>query len=270
MADIARSFNDLNFLDHLSTGNSFLHRLDPRVKLLTVMGFIFTVVSFPRYEISSLLPFFFFPAVMIPLANIPVRYLMRKYLFLLPFAVLIGIFNPIFDREPFAFIGPLAVSGGMISFLSILIRFTLTILAAFILVAVTGFNGICLALKRFKVPEVFCVQLMMLYRYIFVLSSEAVKMARARELRSFGRKGQGIKPYVSLIGHLLLRTWDRARRVHTAMLSRGFHGKFYMRRPLALKASDVIFCLAWLFLFIVFRLYDIPAVIGEILTGAVA
>ena len=38
---------------------------------------------------------------------------------------------------------------------------------------------------------------------------------------------------------------------------------------LALKAYDVIFCLAWLFLFIVFRLYDIPAVIGEILTGAV-
>ncbi len=270
MTDIARSFDDLNFLDYLSTGNSFLHRLDPRAKLLTIMGFIFAVVSFPRYEISSLLPFFFFPAVMIPLAEIPARYLMKKYLFLLPFAVLIGIFNPLFDRETILFIGPLAMSGGMVSFFSILIRFTLTVLAAFILVAVTGFNGICLALERFRVPRVFCIQLMMLYRYIFVLSAEAVKMARARELRSFGKKGQGIHSFAPLIGHLLLRTWDRARRVHTAMLSRGFHGEFYARRPLSLKAYDVVFCLAWLSLFIIFRLYDVPSIIGKILTGVMA
>ncbi|MRR14721.1 cobalt ECF transporter T component CbiQ, partial [archaeon] len=190
MRDIVRSFNDLNYLDFLSSGDSVLHRLDPRAKLFTVVAFIITVVSFPRYEISSLLPFFFFPAVMIPLAGIPVRYLLRKCLLLLPFAVLIGIFNPIFDQHPMLFLGPVSLSGGTISFFSILIRFTLTVLAAFILVAVTGFNGICLALERFRVPEVFCIQLLMLYRYIFVISDEAVKMARARELRSFGKKGK--------------------------------------------------------------------------------
>ncbi len=269
MADIASSFNDLNYLDLFSAGDSVLHRLDPRAKLLTVMAFIITVVSFPRYEISSLLPFFFFPAVMIPLAGIPVRYLLKKFLLLLPFAVLIGIFNPIFDQEPLIFIGPFTVSGGMISFLSILIRFTLTVLAAFILVAVTGFNGICLALERFKVPEVFCVQLMMLYRYIFVLSDEAVKMARARELRSFGKKGRGIHSYASLTGHLLLRTWERAKRVHVAMLSRGFHGDFYVRRPLSFRAADAFFIIAWLSLFILFRMVDLSALAGKLLTGVI-
>ncbi|HOI08778.1 MAG TPA: cobalt ECF transporter T component CbiQ [Deltaproteobacteria bacterium] len=270
MADIARSFDDLNLLDRLSTGDSALHRLDPRAKLLTVMGFIFAVVSFPRYEISSLLPFFFFPAVLIPLADIPARFLVKKYLFLLPFAVLIGIFNPLFDREAVLFIGPVAVSGGMVSFLSIIIRFTLTVLAALILVAITGFNGVCLALERLKVPGVFCVQLMMLYRYIFVLSNEALKMARARELRSFGKQGKGFRPFASLIGHLLLRTWDRAQRVHMAMLSRGFQGEFYVRRPLTLKAHDVAFCLVWLSLFAFFRLFDLPAMIGDLLTGVTA
>ena len=49
---------------------------------------------------------------------------------------------------------------------------------------VTGFTGVCLALERFRVPRVFCVQLMLLYRYIFVLSGEASRMARAREMRS--------------------------------------------------------------------------------------
>ena len=165
MPEAARTFTDLNYLDQLSNGESAVHRLDPRAKLLTVMVFIAMVVSFDRYEVSALLPYFFFPAVMIPVAGIPARYIARKYLFLLPFAVLIGIFNPVFDRDTAMFLGPFAVSGGLVSFASILIRFTLTALAAFILVAVTGFNGICLSLERFKVPKVFCVQLMMLYRY---------------------------------------------------------------------------------------------------------
>jgi cobalt/nickel transport system permease protein len=267
MAEATRTFIDLNYLDQLSNGDSMVHRLDPRAKLLTVMVYIAMVVSFDRYEVSALLPFFFFPAVLIPIAGVPARYITRKYLFLLPFAVLIGIFNPIFDREPIMFLGPFAISGGLISFASIIIRFTLTVLAAFILIAVTGFGGVCLALERFKVPKVFCVQLMMLYRYIFVLSNEAVRMAKAREMRSVGKKGKGIRVFGSLIGHLLLRTWDRAQRVHMAMLSRGFNGEFYIRKPLALKAPDIAFVLFWCPLFILFRYFDPASAIGRVLLG---
>lgn len=267
MAEIARAFNDLSYLDIISTRNSAVHRLDPRAKLLTVTVFIVSVVSFGRYEISALLPFFFFPAVMMPMAGIPARFLARKCLFLLPFAVLIGIFNPVFDRQPMFFIGPLAVSGGLVSFASIIIRFILTVLAAFILIAVTGFNGVCLALERFKVPKVFCVQLMMLYRYIFVLSNEAARMSRARDLRSSGKRGTGMGAYGSLIGSLLLRTWDRAQRVHMAMLSRGFSGEFSVGRPLALKFPDLVFTLFWCPLFVLFRLFDLPDLAGRLLMG---
>ena len=52
------------------------------------------------------------------------------------------------------------------------------------------------------------------------------RMARARELRSVRRQRPGLKVYGSLIGHLLLRTLDRAQRIHLAMLSRGFDGEF--------------------------------------------
>jgi len=267
MSEAARTFVDLNYLDQLSNGQSIVHRLDPRAKLLTVTVFIAAVVSFYRYEVSALLPYFFFPAALIPVAGIPMRYITRKYLFLLPLAVLIGIFNPIFDRGPIMILGPYALSGGLVSFTSIIIRFTLTVLAAFILIAVTGFNGICLALERFRVPRVFCIQLMMLYRYIFVLSNEAVRMARAREMRSEGRKGKGMKVFGSLAGHLLLRTWDRAQRVHMAMLSRGFSGEFHTRRPLAIRAADVAFVLFWCPLFVLLRYFDPASSIGKMLLG---
>ena len=268
MAETAGTFSDLNYLDYLSTKESSIHRLDPRAKLFVVAVFIACVVSFHKYTVSALIPYCFFPAVMIALAGIPLRYLLKKYLLLLPFAVLIGIFNPLFDQTPLLDLGRVSISGGWISFTSIIIRFTLTVFAAFILIAVTGFNGICAALERFRVPAIFGVQLMMLYRYIFVLSGEATRMTRARDLRAAGNRKMKSRVYGSLVGHLLLRTWDRAQRVHMAMLARGFNGDFYVRRPLTMKASDFTFIIVWCVLFLLFRFVNLPVMAGQLILGA--
>jgi cobalt/nickel transport system permease protein len=270
MAQIAQSFYDLNYIDTLSCMDSPVHRIDPRAKLVTFIVFIACVVSFNKYEVSGLIPFFFFPAVIIPVARIPARYLVRKLLFLLPFAVLIGVFNPLYDRHILFSLGTLPVSGGVVSFVSILIRFTLTVLAALILIAVTGFNGICMALERFHVPRAFSVQLMMLYRYIFVLTSEAVSMARARELRAVGGQRLGIRVYGSLLGHLLMRTWHRAQRIHMAMLSRGFTGEFPLRRPLGIGPADIAFTVVWCLLFMGLRFVNLPQVLGKLIMGGIS
>ena len=71
----------------------------------------------------------------------------------------------------------------------------------------------------------------------------------------------------SLVGHLLLRTWDRAQRVHMAMLSRGFTGEFHIRRPLKFTAQDAAFTFGWCSLFLLFRLVDLPRLAGSLLTG---
>ena len=270
MAEIARSFQELNYLDTLSSKDSRIHRIDPRAKLVTFMVFVACVVSFDKYEVSALVPFFLFLAVIIPLARIPLHFMVRKLLFLLPFAVFIGIFNPFYDRHIMFSLGPVPITGGIVSFVSILLRFTLTVVAAMTLVAVTGFNGICMALERFHIPKAFSVQLMMLYRYIFVLTSEGISMARARELRSVGSKGLGTRTYGSLIGSLLLRTWHRAQRIHMAMLSRGYHGEFYLRRPMHIGIADIAFAAFWCALFIAFRLVNLPQAVGGVLMGAMS
>ncbi len=270
MAEIVRSFYDLNYIETLSCMDSPVHRMDPRAKLVTFIVFMACVVSFNKYEVSGLIPFFFFPAVIIPIARIPARYLVKKMLFGLPFAVFIGIFNPIYDRHILFSLGTLPVSGGVVSFVSILIRFTLTVLAALILIAVTGFNGICMALERFHVPKAFSVQLMMLYRYLFVLTSEGVRMARARELRAVGGQSLGFRVFGSLLGHLLLRTWNRAQRIHMAMLSRGFSGEFPLHRPMVMGPADIAFTAAWCTLFIGLRLVNLPQVMGKLIMGGIS
>lgn len=268
MATIARSFSDLNYIDTLSSLDSPVHRIDARAKVITFTVFMICVISFGKYEISALLPYFFFPAIIIPLAHLPASYLTRKLVFLLPLAVLMGVFNPWYDRQILLYLGPVPVSGGVVSFASILIRFILTVTAALVLIAVTGFNAFCSALERFHVPKAFSVQLMMLYRYLFVLTAEGSRMSRARELRAVGGQGMGLRVYGSLLGHLLLRTWHRAQRIHMAMLSRGFTGDFPLRRPFRMRPADMAFMLAWCSLFIFLRLVNLPRAVGSLLLGA--
>lgn len=179
------------------------------------------------------------------MGNLPAGYLLRKVLAVAPFALLIGIFNPLLDRAIFLYLGPTVVSGGWVSFASITVRFFLTVSAALILIASTGFNAVCPALERIGIPQVFVVQLLFLYCYIFVLMDEAARMARARSLRSFEGKGMGVRVFGSMTGHLLLRALDRAQRIHLVMLCRGFDGTLRLVRPMKIGILEVLFPLGW-------------------------
>ena len=265
MASIQSAVLDLKRLDLLANGNSTIHRLDARAKVLVTLVFILCVVSYNRYELASLFPFFIFPVAMISLAGLPPLFILRKIILLFPFVLAVGIFNPVFDRVILLQFGSLGISGGWISFASILVRSALTVGAAFILVGVTGFTAVCQALERLGMPKVFAVQLLFLYRYIFVLTEESGRASRARELRSCGKKGLGIRSFGSMVGHLLLRTWQRAERIHMAMLARGFTGEFHARRQSRFGAPEIRFVLAWSTLFIFLRLQNASQLLGSLI-----
>jgi cobalt/nickel transport system permease protein len=268
MLSIDGTFLDFKQLDLLAMRETSIHRLDPRAKVLTTLFFIVCVVSFDRYEISAMLPFLIYPAVLIAIGDLPFGYIMRKIIIVVPFALLIGLFNPLFDRQVIMQIGSFDIWGGWVSCLSILLRAILTATAAITLVAITGFPAICEALEKMGMPQVFAVQLLFLYRYIFVLTDECVRTARARQLRSFGKRGLGIHHFGSLVGHLLLRTWERAERIHMAMLARGFAGDVHTsRRKSHFGSNEWAFMGGWVVLFILLRLYNAPQLLGGLFTG---
>jgi cobalt/nickel transport system permease protein len=94
-------------------------------------------------------------------------------------------------------------------------------------------------------------------------------MSRARELRSFGGKGLGMKSYGPLLGHFLLRTWSRAERIHLAMLTRGFSGEFHTRNEYRFGFRETLFLCGWLAVFVIFRLFDISQLCGSLIAGIV-
>ena len=143
-----------------------------------------------------------------------------------------------------------------------MLRFGLTVAGALILIAVTGFNGICLALLQFRVPRVFVTQLLFLYRYLFVLIDEACRMARARLLRALDARAPRLQTFTSMLGYLLLRATARAERIHLAMCCRGYDGNVRLMTSSNFQLSDVLFVTSWTSLFVLFRMYDMPQLLG--------
>ncbi|MBU4479413.1 MAG: cobalt ECF transporter T component CbiQ [Candidatus Omnitrophica bacterium] len=267
MNSIGKNYFDIGYMDTLAEGESSLHRLDPRAKLITTAAFIIAVISFDKYTLSGLTPFFIYPAVLIAVSGLPAGYILKKVLLVSPFAVVVGIFNPLMDRSVLLHIGSLDISGGWISFFSILGRFVLTVTAALILIALTGFNAVCRALTKLGIPKPFVVQLLFFYRYIFVLSDEAERMVRARSLRAFQSSGMRFPLFISFVGQLLLRTLDRAQRIYLAMCCRGFDGQIRMIKSMSIRHRDIVFVSVWLAIFVFLRYVNVPLYLGGLLMG---
>lgn len=261
MSLISTALRDFESLERLATKPSALSRLDPRAKLLATLGFIVTVVSFPRTSVAALLPLALFPVLLAALGNLPWRMIGRGVLLASPFAVMLGMFNPLLDQQTVLTVAGVPVSSGWLSFASILIRFALTVSAGLILVAGTSFAPLCAALARLGVPQVFTTQLLLLHRYALVLANEAAHMSLARELRANGRPMR-LAIYGPLLGHLLLRALQRAQRVHQAMLARGFDGRLQRTASGHWQRRDSFFLSACLLGFVLARQLDLAHLLG--------
>jgi len=257
---------EIGRMDELGRMDTPVHRVDARAKALVTLAFIAVVISFPLYTISALTPFLLFPVTLVALGRIPARHLLRKMLIAAPFALAVGIFNPLLDRQPFVVVGSFTVTGGWISFASIMLRFILTVGAALALIACTGMNRLGEGLERLGVPRVFVVQLLFLYRYLFVVADEGNKMFRSVELRSERSHPLTLRTYGSLIGSLLLRSMERAERVYRAMVSRGFDGEIRLLKRSSFRWTDALFIGVWLAYFIAARVWNLADGIGLLLT----
>lgn len=258
---------DIGGMDELGRLDTPVHRLDARAKSVVTLAFIAVLMSFDRHELSALTPFALFPLVMLSLGQLPLLPLLRKIAVAAPFAVMVGLFNPWLDREPVAAVGGWVITGGWLSFASILVRFLLTVGAALILVACTGMYRLGAGLERLGVPQLFVTQLLFLYRYLFVVADEGNRMVRSVRLRSAGAEALSLRVYGPLVGHLLLRSLDRAERVYRAMVARGFDGEVRTLEPGRFRWTDALFVAGWLAFFAAARAWNLAELSGHWLTG---
>lgn len=99
------------------------------------------------------------------------------------------------------------------------------------------------ALDRMHFPKKLCFLLLYSYRYIFVIHQEYLRLLRAAKMRSFTPKTNlhTYKTYAYLFGMTLVKSYNRAQRVHQAMLLRGFNGRLVSLYRYDIGRSDVVF-----------------------------
>lgn len=249
-------------MDELADQTSVIHDLHPLIKLLMTITFLLVVVSFHKYDFSRLTVLILYPVLIFELSGIPVRTCFYKLRYVLPLVCAVGILNPFFDREPLLYIGRLAVSGGAISMLTLMLKGVLCLTASFLLIATTRIDAVCGALCMLHVPAFFVSLLLLTFRYVSVLTEEASVMSQAYALRSPGQKGIHYSVWGSFLGQLLLRSMDRAEELYASMQLRGYRGEFpYVRMPRP-SIKDGLYLLVWMALFLLARGVDIPAMLG--------
>ena len=267
MGRIETTLGRLGRLDALAAQDTPATRLDPRGKLVVTVAFVAAVASVGRLEVGRLAPLAIFPLVLVPLGDVPWRPLLYRLALAAPLALGVAAFEPLLDRAPALALGDVTVSRGAVAMAVVLAKFLISLGAALLLVATTGFDDVCAAMGRLGVPRVVVGQLSLTYRYLFVLGGEAARMVRAHDLRAPARRHPSFRSAGPLLGNLLVRAMARAERVHAAMRARGFDGRFPSRRPFRLRAVDGVFLGATLAALAVTRLVDVPALLGAALPG---
>lgn len=251
-------------MDALCAQESVIHALHPLIKFIVTLSYIIIVVSFPKYALSALSVMVLYPILIFQASGIPVRTCFHKLRVVMPLVCAVGLLNPFFDRVPMLYLGNLAVSGGVISMITLMLKGVFSLMASFLLVATTTMDSLCAALRKLHVPSVLVTLLLLTYRYIAVMIEEISVMTDAYHLRAPGQKGIHISAWGSFLGQLLLRSMDRADELYQSMQLRGFCGNFYYAGGKPCTLGAVLYGVFWIGAFLLARRFDLPLLLGNL------
>lgn len=230
----------VHFLDPYRPRPSLIHRLDPRVKFVLTLAFIFTTALTPMGAWPVYVLLFSMVLSVEMLSELGVGYVLKRASLALPFAlaalpVLVTVKGAPILAAP---IGPWTLTvtlEGVERFVGIAVKSWLSVQMAIVLASSTSFPDLLVAMRAVRIPRLLVAIVGLAWRYLFVMADEALRLMRAREARSGHPAQPGAKVGGSIAwrgrvtggmaGNLFLRSFERADRIYAAMLSRGYDGE---------------------------------------------
>lgn len=217
-------------------GDSLIHRMDPRVKLVGTVVYMVSLFLFSNYYCYALSAIFLL--VVIILTKIPIIYMLRglkAVLFLMVFTVVCNLFFT--PGEPIFKIWILKLTmEGIQSAIYLMIRLTLLIVSASIMTLTTTPNQLTdgieklfkpLAIIKLPVHEI-AMMMSIALRFIPILMEETDKIMKAQTARGarFDSKNiiVKIKCMIPILVPLFVSAFRRASDLALAMEARCYHG----------------------------------------------
>jgi cobalt/nickel transport system permease protein len=226
--------------------------MDPRLKIVVTVALIALISLTAVGAFGSYLGFFALMMIGAVVARLDPWVVVKRSLVALPFAL--AAVTLIFT-VPGRALGTVPMFGwtiteaGVVRFASIMFKSMVSVQAAVLLILTTHLADVLWALSALRLPQVLIAVVSFMYRYIFLLADEAVRLTRARDSRSavvgsnpsLGRSVVFRARTVGrMIGNLFLRSFERSERVYQAMVSRGYQGTMRQLSPPPLRAQEVI------------------------------
>lgn len=225
-------------------GDSVIHRLDPRVKTVVAGAFSIVVATSDRFV--ALVPAIIIAISVLLLARLPFKKVIMRLLMTNGLILLLWVFLPFTSKGESLFtIGPLVgTKEGIIYSATITIKSNAIVMTLMAFVATMPMFTMGWAMRSLHMPDKIVYLISFAYRYIHVIDTEYRRLMHAIKIRGFYPKNNlhTYKTYAYLVGMLLVKSYDRAKRVQAAMLCRGFTGRFYDLSQFSFTTFD------WLFL----------------------
>lgn len=233
-------------LEEFAWGNTLIHRLDPRVKLIAAMPVAILValmqgIAGPARGLAL-------AVALAALARLNARKVLARLAVVNVFVLMLWAFLPFSHagEEVFA-IGPLgATLEGLLLAAAITLKTNAIVLATMALLGTSQVMDLAHALVHMRFPAKLVHLFFFFYRYLGVLHDEYARLRTAMKVRAFKPRTSAhtYRSYAWLLGMLLVRSYERSERIYQAMLCRGFHGHFPVLHHFRLHALDLAFALA--------------------------
>jgi cobalt/nickel transport system permease protein len=241
----------------LAYGDSFVHRIDPRLRIVLASLFSCSVAVF--HALAALLAACLLAFLLLVMSGLDLREIGRRLAVVVGFLALLWCLLPLtYEGDIVGRVGPLNFYRPGILLAAQITLKSLAIIAVFTaLVASIPINTLGQSLARLHVPAKLVYLLLMCYRYIFVIEQEYHRLVAAMKIRGFRPRTNlhTYRSYAYLVGMLFVRAAGRADRVHQAMRCRGFDGRFHslatfpthpVNQWFAVVAASAMIVLLWM------------------------
>lgn len=242
-----------SFIDRYSNMNTPIHRADPRAKIIVSCIFILAVATLPNESVLKFCLYLLLIFITGAISGVPISHIALRVATIYPFVAMIAFFMPLIHH--FNISRP-AGYGWWVAF-GIFIKSSLCAGCLALLISTTRFANLLKGLEKLKVPSMMIAVLSFMYRFIFILIDDAMKLHRAILLRSNGNFSMNkIKIYGNAIGVLFIKTYGRAERVYYSMVLRGFDGEIKTINELKFTITDSFFCCFSILIIIAIRIFQ--------------
>ena len=226
-----------------ASGDSYIHRMDPRVRLVcaVILTLPVALLTVPKPAWLA----FVAGLLLVKMAELNLALVLKRLLVVNLFIGFLWFFLPFsLPGDSIWSLGPFqATTQGVDLALLITVKSNAIVLSLMALLGTISIQNLGPAMQQLGIPNKLCHILLFTYRYIFVIHKEYTTMRQAMRARGFKPRTDThtYQSYAWLVGMLLVKSWDRAERVQGAMRCRGFHGRFYSLTTFATRSTDYLF-----------------------------